>query len=114
SSDATRTELAGPLPDGARVEQGVGDATVALVFAPDAETLTTVLEAHGASLPQVATTWVLYPKGNATDLHRDTLWPYLTPYGLRPVGQVAVDDAWSALRFRALRDGEAPFNPGRT
>lgn len=32
---------------------------------------------------------------------------------LRPVGQVPIDDVWSALRFRPLREDEAPFTVGR-
>ena len=35
-----------------------------------------------------------------TDLHRDSLWEALKPTGWRPVTQVAIDDVWSALRFR--------------
>ena len=45
-------------------------------------------------------------------MNRDTLWPILAEYGLRPISQVAVDEVWSALRFRPLREGEAPFAPG--
>ena len=47
------------------------------------------------------------------DLNRDTLWPVLGEYGMRPVSQVAVDEVWSALRFRPLRPGEPPFTGGR-
>ncbi len=36
-----------------------------------------------------------------TDLNRDTLAALLTERGVRPVRQVAIDDVWSALRFRA-------------
>jgi hypothetical protein len=32
---------------------------------------------------------------------------------MRPISQVAIDDVWSALRFRVLRAGEAPFTGGR-
>ena len=37
--------------------------------------------------------------------------PLLTIEHLTKVfpGQVALDDVWSAMRFRALRPGEAPF-----
>jgi hypothetical protein len=45
-----------------------------------------------------------------TDINRDSLWPILSEHGMRPISQVAVDETWSALRFRALREGEA-FNP---
>jgi hypothetical protein len=54
--------------------------------------------------------WVLYPKGGRADINRDSLWPMLVEHGMRPISQVAVDDTWSALRFRALREGET-FNP---
>jgi hypothetical protein len=47
--------------------------------------------------------WVAYPKGGAkikTDVNRDRLWDALTGTGWRPVRQVALDDVWSAMRFR--------------
>ena len=46
--------------------------------------------------------WVAYPKAGrlGTDLNRDRLAEALTALGLRPVRQVALDDTWSALRFR--------------
>jgi hypothetical protein len=47
-------------------------------------------------------TWVAYPKaGNlGTDLNRDSLAALLNASGIQPVRQIAVDDVWSALRFR--------------
>jgi hypothetical protein len=47
-------------------------------------------------------TWIAYPKAGRleTDLNRDTLWDLLDGKGVRPVRQVALDDTWSALRFR--------------
>lgn len=47
--------------------------------------------------------WISYPKKSAkvpTDLSRDTLWELMAGTGLRPVTQIAIDDVWSALRFR--------------
>ena len=44
-----------------------------------------------------------YPKGGAkagTDLNRDRGWEPLTAAGFRPVRQMAIDDSWSALRWR--------------
>jgi hypothetical protein len=51
--------------------------------------------------------WVAYPKAGqlGTDLNRDILWKQLEPRGVQPVRQVAIDDVWSALRFR-VRTGE--------
>jgi hypothetical protein len=45
--------------------------------------------------------WVAYPKGGKrTDINRDTGWDTLTAQKLVTVGQVAVDEVWSASRFR--------------
>jgi hypothetical protein len=47
-------------------------------------------------------TWVAYPKAGrlGTDLNRDALAALLNASGVQPVRQIAVDDVWSALRFR--------------
>lgn len=47
-------------------------------------------------------TWVAYPKAGqlGTDLNRDSLAALLSKSGVQPVRQVAIDDVWSALRFR--------------
>ncbi len=46
--------------------------------------------------------WISYPKGDAlgTDLKRDILHDALAGAGLDGVSQVAVDDVWSAMRFK--------------
>jgi len=47
--------------------------------------------------------WIAYPKGTSrlkTDVNRDRLWEALKPTGWRPVRQVALDEVWSAMRFR--------------
>jgi hypothetical protein len=46
--------------------------------------------------------WVAYPKAGQldTDLNRDILWKHLLKQGVQAVRQVAIDDVWSALRFR--------------
>ena len=47
--------------------------------------------------------WVAYPKKSGaiqSDLHRDWFWTALDSLNLRPVTQIALDDTWSALRFR--------------
>ncbi|MGH2588156.1 MAG: hypothetical protein ACRDJE_24825, partial [Dehalococcoidia bacterium] len=109
----SRLGLLAPLPEGVHEADGLGQATTALVFAADAASLRDILTAHQSQLAGPSTFWVAYPKGNRADINRDTLWPILTEYGMRPIGQVAVDDVWSALRFRPLKEGEAPFTGGR-
>ena len=46
--------------------------------------------------------WIAYPKAGklGTDLNRDILRETLADRGVQPVRQVAIDDVWSALRFR--------------
>lgn len=50
-------------------------------------------------------TWVAYPKAKQldTDLNRDILWQRLHEHGIDGVRQVAIDDVWSALRFRPAK-----------
>jgi hypothetical protein len=47
--------------------------------------------------------WIAYPKGGSgikTDVNRDKLWPVVQESGWRPVRQIALDEVWSAMRFR--------------
>jgi hypothetical protein len=47
--------------------------------------------------------WIAYPKlssGVKSDLTRDVGWEVVFQAGLRPVTQVAIDETWSALRFK--------------
>lgn len=47
--------------------------------------------------------WMAYPKAGrlGTDLNRDKLRELMSGHGADAVRQVAIDDTWSALRFRA-------------
>ena len=48
--------------------------------------------------------WMVYPKGKSKkykcEFNRDSGWPTLGAAGFEPVRMVAVDEDWSALRFR--------------
>jgi hypothetical protein len=48
--------------------------------------------------------WLAYPKGTSKkykcDFNRDTGWAVLGKLGFEPVRMVAIDEDWSALRFR--------------
>jgi hypothetical protein len=50
--------------------------------------------------------WFAYPKGSSKkfqcDFNRDTGWSVLGEKGFEPVRMVAIDDDWSALRFRRV------------
>ncbi|HEY3007671.1 MAG TPA: hypothetical protein VGJ63_06330 [Micromonosporaceae bacterium] len=112
-SEAGHRDLLEPLPAGARHVEELESANTAVVFARDAASLRSILQRHGGKLTRPDTLWVAYPKAGRSDINRDSLWPNLAEYGLRPIGQVAVDNVWSALRFRPLKDGEPPFTGGR-
>ncbi len=58
-----------------------------------------------AALRRDGVLWLSYPKRSSkteTDLTRDEGWAVVSQAGLRPVTQVAIDDVWSALRFRPI------------
>jgi len=80
---------------------GGGDAGL-LAFVRDAATLDVHRAAIVAAASRDRLTWVAYPKSGqlSTDLNRDRLAASLRADGLRPVRQVAIDEVWSALRFR--------------
>jgi hypothetical protein len=64
------------------------------------------LDAYGgpaiSAAARDALAWIAYPKAGQldTDLNRDLLAAAARERGIRPVRQVAIDDVWSALRFR--------------
>ena len=111
-SHAERRALVGPLPAGVAPADGPAEAAAALVFADSAGALREILDTHAGDLARPSVFWVLYPKANRADINRDTLWPILAGYGMRPISQVAVDEVWSALRFRPLKPGEQQFTGG--
>ncbi|MFI9809060.1 hypothetical protein ACIHEJ_32720 [Streptomyces sp. NPDC052301] len=94
-------------PDDVHLEvEAADDAASADVVVAFVTTSGDLLEADAqavlAAAQRDALAWVAYPKGGklGTDLNRDTLAAALSERGVRPVRQIAVDDTWSALRFR--------------
>ncbi len=64
--------------------------------------------------------WFAYPKGTSRrykcDFNRDTGWQVIRGAGFDTVRQVAIDEDWSALRFRRMAfikpvEGKAPAEP---
>jgi len=111
-SPAGHAERLGPLPDGARLVDDLSAADAAVVFVDDAAAVRAAMDADADTFRSIGSVWVAYPKGNRTDINRDSLWPILAGYRFRPNTQIAIDDTWSALRFRPDRDDEAPFTLG--
>lgn len=98
-----------PLPDGAQVVGSPTEATVGLMFVDSAAKTRELCDARRDDLAKPNILWIAYPKGNKADINRDSLWKIVAEYGMRPNSQIAIDDTWSALRFRANREGEEPF-----
>lgn len=82
----------------------VNKVTFALVFAArklevDSLSLELVNKAAGDAI-----LWFAYPKGTSKkyrcDFNRDNGWEVMNQSGYDPVRMVAIDEDWSALRFR--------------
>ena len=112
TSDPDRFAAIGDLPAGAGRTDDLASADVAVLYADDADSVRALLTANKDVIAKPAVVWIAYPKANRTDINRDSLWPIVVEFGMRPNGQVAIDEVWSALRFRADKPGEEPFKGG--
>jgi hypothetical protein len=101
-----------PLPEGAAWAEALAEASTAILFVDDERTLRALIDEHGDGFGGPDHLWFAYPKGGRADVNRDSLYPIVAELtGMRPITQVALDETWSALRFRALKPGEVPFAP---
>lgn len=84
--------------------EAVADALLLFVNnMAEAQALTPAAVAVAVAVQPEGVLWLAYPKGGGkakVDVNRDTLWPVVQAHGWRPVRQVALDETWSALRFR--------------
>jgi hypothetical protein len=96
----------GPLPDGVTLVDGPpGKLDFVQLFVRDSVELATHAPAALAAIKPDGVLWIAYPKQSArvkTDLTRDRGWEPITAGGLRPVTQIAIDETWSALRWRPI------------
>jgi hypothetical protein len=78
----------------------------ALVFASKQTRVDEVSAALSAITPGDAVVWFAYPKGTSKkyrcDFNRDNGWRVLKQAGFETVRAVAIDQDWSALRFRRV------------
>ena len=98
-------ELAGLT--GVQVIRDLGDIERidwALAFFTTKAQVDTIIPVVAERASGDAAVWVAYPKGTSknyqSNLKRDVGWDALSAAGFRPVRQVAIDEDWSALRFR--------------
>lgn len=83
-------------------------AKAILVFMKNADELRVYSAPLVAAARRDAIAYLAYPKGGqlGTDLDRDNIWVMLREQGIRPVRNIAIDDVWSALRFRPGEDDD--------
>ncbi len=87
-----------PLP-----EQCVGQADLIVVFVTSIADVPSRLPDVIPHYRRGGGLWFAYPKKTGTiktDISRDNGWAALVAIDLLPVTQIAIDDTWSALRFR--------------
>lgn len=75
-----------------------------IAFTPGSSDVKRIGPACVHNLSEDGKLWMVYPKGKSkryvSDINRDHGWEIVEDTGLRRVGQVAIDEDWSALRFR--------------
>ena len=92
-----------PLPEGATIAASPdGTYDVVLAFAGDSAQLASVRETAVAVTKPGGALWFAYPKKSTGrgDLQRESVWDLVRPSGWGPVTQIALDETWSALRFK--------------
>ncbi len=95
--------LAAALPEITVSASAAGKVDGVLLFVHNLAETGRMLDSAIEAVAQDGLLWIAYPKGSsgvATDLNRDRLWEAVEPSGWRPVRQVALDETWSAMRFR--------------
>lgn len=95
----------GPQPQGVEVTDGLtGPVNAVHLFVNNMAELEHLVGPVLAALPADAFLWIAYRKGGAqagTDINRDVLREALeTMHGWHATTLVAIDDEWSAMRFR--------------
>ena len=86
-----------------RVDGPCRFAVAFVVTQAELDGASTSLAAHSVG---DAIVWIAYPKASSAryrcEFNRDSGWPALGAAGFEPVRIVAIDDDWSALRFRKV------------
>lgn len=103
-----------PLPEGAGLQEAAEEADQVQLFVRDLAALRAQAARALAAVKRGGVLWIVYPKqmsGIKTDINRDTCWAAMQDTGWRPVTQVAVDEVWSALRFRPVEDVKTRKEP---
>jgi hypothetical protein len=84
----------------------MNDVEFALAFVTTQEQINEIVPKIAPQLTGDAILWMCYPKSSSKkykcDFNRNSGWNILGKYELEGVRQVAIDEDWSALRFRKV------------
>lgn len=100
----------GTLPEGVEIVETPEDALpqafdCVLLFAGDRSQLASHAPLALSSVRPNGLLWIAYPKKTSklnTDLSRDLGWDVVTSVGMQGVSLIALDETWSAMRFRPV------------
>jgi hypothetical protein len=80
------------------------DVAFSLAFVTRQREVDTLGRAIAKTLDGDAVVWFAYPKGTSkkyrSEINRDNGWAVLGAAGFEPVRAIAIDEDWSAVRFR--------------
>lgn len=106
NAPANYLEGLSPLPDGAELIFNTGGGFNGIqLFVTNSTELASELKVITPLLKADTIFWIIYPKkssGIQTDLEMMSSWDAPAEYGLRPVASAAVNEVWTALRFRPV------------
>ncbi len=88
--------------------ESVGKFSFIMVFVKSCEEAEKYLGSAVDSLDGDSLLWVAYPKKSSkkykSDINRDWSWSPIAEKNYEPVTMIAIDDDWSALRFRQIEN----------
>ena len=89
-----------------RSAEGVAQIDFSLAFVAKQKEVDALAKVIGAKAKGDAVVWFAYPKGSSKkykcEFNRDTGWAGVGKQGFEPVRMVAIDEDWSAKRFRRV------------
>jgi hypothetical protein len=100
------------IPADALVDESA-DADFILLFASTQASAEESIRMIASNVREKTVAWIGYPKGSKAkglDISRDTIGKFVLSVGLIVNANFSIDDTWSAVRVRPLKEGDkSPF-----
>ena len=100
-------QLAKELKDLTVSARASGQAEAVLLFVNSLAEVEQLAPGAGKLVKPEGMLWIAYAKGTSkvkTDVNRDQLWAAVEPIGWQPIRQIALDEVWSAMRFKPMAE----------